>query len=69
MIQNYTATEILTTGINQAVMHGAPPDVVANLRGALAFVNMGAVVHPEVKEVAINATVPAAPAEGVVNDE
>jgi hypothetical protein len=69
MIQNYSATEILTTGINQAVMHGAPPEVVANLRGALAFVSMGSVVSDEPKEVVINALVPAGPAEGVANDE
>jgi hypothetical protein len=68
MIQNYTASEILTTGINQAVMHGAPPDVVANLRGALAFVSMGRVIKDETKEVVINEVVPAAPAEAA-NDE
>jgi hypothetical protein len=50
-------------------MHGAPPEVVANLRGALAFVSMGSVVSDEPKEVVINALVPAGPAEGVVNDE
>lgn len=30
MIQSHTTTDILTNGINQAIMHGAPPDVIAN---------------------------------------
>jgi len=68
MIQSHTTTDILTTGINQAIMHGAPPDVVANLRGALAFVRHGEAV-PKVKEATVNVLVPAGPAEGVTNDE
>jgi hypothetical protein len=69
MIQSHTAPEILTTGINQAIMHGAPPDVVANLRGALAFVQHGAATVHKDSETIINALVPDGPAEGVTNDE
>jgi len=68
MIQQYSTTRILTDGINQAIMHGAPPDVVANLRGALAFVRHGEAV-PKHKEPVVNVLVPAGPAEGVTNDE
>ena len=52
MIQQHSTTDILTNGINQAIMHGAPPDVIANLRGALAFVRHGADA-PKVKAAAI----------------
>lgn len=68
MIQSHTTTDILTNGINQAIMHGAPPDVIANLRGALAFVRHGAAV-PKDKPTVANVLVPAAPVEGVVADE
>ncbi len=69
MIQSHTTTDILTNGINQAIMHGAPPDVVANLRGALAFVSRGALVTEKTKETTVNVLVPAVPVEGVVHDE
>jgi hypothetical protein len=69
MIQNHSASEILTTGINMALMHGAPPDVVANLRGALAFVRQGAAVVEKDVEPTINELVPTAPADGVTNNE
>ena len=68
MIQSHSTTDILTTGINQAIMHGAPPDVIANLRGALAFVRHGEAV-PHEKPPVVNVMVPAGPAEGVVQDE
>lgn len=68
MIQEYSTTRILTDGINQAIMHGAPPDVIANLRGALAFVRHGEAV-PKDKPTVVNVLVPAEPAEGVINDE
>lgn len=38
MIQNHTAAEILRNGLAQGACHGAPSDFMANLRGALAFV-------------------------------
>lgn len=69
MIQSHTPTEILTTGINAALMHGAPPDVVANLRGALAFVRQGAALVEKDVEPTINELVPTAPAEGVTHNE
>ena len=68
MIQEYSTSRILTDGINQAIMHGAPPDVIANLRGALAFVRHGEAV-PHEKPPVVNVMVPAGPAEGVVQDE
>jgi len=68
MIQEYSTTRILTDGISMAIMHGAPPDVIANLRGALAFVRHGEVV-PKHKEPVVNVLVPADPVEGVVADE
>lgn len=68
MIQEYSTSRILTDGISMAIMHGAPPDVVANLRGALAFVRHGEAV-PKTKEPVVNVLVPAEPAEGVVQDE
>lgn len=68
MIQSHTTTDILTNGINQAIMHGAPPDVIANLRGALAFVRHGEAV-PKDKPTVVNVLVPAAPVEGAVADE
>lgn len=68
MIQSHTTTDILTNGINQAIMHGAPPEVIANLRGALAFVRHGEAV-PKSKEPVVNVLVPAGPAEGIVQDE
>jgi hypothetical protein len=68
MIQSHTTTDILTNGINQAIMHGAPPDVIANLRGALAFVRHGEAV-PKDKPTVVNLLVPAEPAEGVTQDE
>ncbi len=68
MIQSHSTTDILTNGINQAIMHGAPPDVIANLRGALAFVRHGEAV-PKTKEPVVNVLVPVGPAEGVTQDE
>lgn len=68
MIQQHSTTDILTNGINQAIMHGAPPDVIANLRGALAFVRHGADA-PKVEAATVNVLVPAAPVEGAVADE
>lgn len=41
MIHKRTAAEILKHALNQCAMFGAPPDMVANLRGALAFVSIG----------------------------
>lgn len=38
MFRDLTAAEILGTGIDQAIMHGAPSDMITRLRGALAFV-------------------------------
>jgi hypothetical protein len=68
MIQSHTTTDILTTGINQAIMHGAPPDVIANLRGALAFVRHGEAV-PKDKPPVVNLLVPAEPVTEITNDE
>ena len=68
MIQEYSTTRILTDGISMAIMHGAPPDVIANLRGALAFVKHGADA-PRVKAAVVNVLVPAGPVEGVTQDE
>lgn len=68
MIQEYSTTRILTDGINQAIMHGAPPDVIANLRGALAFVRHGAAV-PKVEAATVNVLVPVGPVGGVTQDE
>jgi len=68
MIQQHSTTDILTNGINQAIMHGAPPDVIANLRGALAFVRHGADA-PKVKEPVVNVLVPAEPVMEITNDE
>lgn len=68
MIQEYSTTRILTDGINQAIMHGAPPDVIANLRGALAFVRHGADA-PKVEAATVNVLVPAGPVGGVTQDE
>ncbi len=42
MIQTRNPAEILRTALEQCAMFAAPPDMVANLRGALAFVEIGA---------------------------
>jgi len=68
MIQSRTTAEILATGIDQAIMHNAPSDMVARLRGAHAFVSQCA-DEPRVKAATVNVLVPVGPAEGVVQDE
>ena len=68
MIQSRTTAEILANGIDQSIVNNAPPDMVARLRGALAFVRHGEAV-PKSKEPVVNVLVPAGPAEGVVQDE
>lgn len=68
MIQNYTASEILRHALDQCACYGAPSDMMATLRGALAFVDKAADIEAATDKQAIH-FIPAAPVEGVVQDE
>lgn len=49
MIQDHTAADILRHALSQCACHGAPAEMTANLRGALAFVTVGKAVGHEME--------------------
>lgn len=40
MFKDNTAKEIIVNGLSQGAMYGAPSDFMANLRGALAYIEI-----------------------------
>ena len=69
MSYNRTPSEILKHDLSQAACHGAPADVMANLRGALAFCEAGQRIERKAGSKTINQLIPAEPVVGEVADE